>query len=502
MRQSFQKEFTMSAIDFKQEIQAGYTCEGPSITLGGTLVGNMVGRDMPITIPLRSLNRHGLIAGATGTGKTKTIQLASELLSKQGIPTLLMDLKGDLSGLAAAGELTEKIEKRQQKMGIDFEPTAFPVEFMSISDEAGVRLRATISDFGPVLLSKILGLNSTQSSVISVLFKYSADNNLPLIDLEDLKKVLNYMSNEGKEEVSAEYGRLSSMTTSAILRKIIELDEQGADQFFGEPSFDVNDFLKTDEKGNGVINILRLTDMQNKPKLFSTFMLNLLNQIYNNLPEVGDLPKPKFIVFIDEAHLIFNQAPRELLEKIETIVKLIRSKSVGVIFCTQNPTDIPASVLSQLGLKVQHALRAFTAKDRKAIKLAAENYPPSEYYNPSEMLTALGIGEAAVTALNEKGHPTPLVTVLLQAPRSRMGILSETELAQVVNKSTLATKYAKKLNRESAKNILSKKIKSKPADKESVRSAKKQKSFFQSRLFIQTIQTLIREFSRAFLRKR
>lgn len=497
----------MSITEFKEQIQAGYASEGPTITLGMPLLDDTVIQDLPINIPLRSLNRHGLIAGATGTGKTKTIQLLTELLSEEGIPSLVMDLKGDLSGLAAEGVLNDKIEKRLQKTGTEFKPSAFPVEFMSISDESGVRLRATVSEFGPVLLSKILDLTTTQASVVSVLFKYASDNKLPIVDLKDLKKILSYISNEGKEEVSDEYGRISASTSSAILRKIIDLEEQGAHEFFGEPSFDANDFLKTNAEGRGTINILRLTDMQNKPKLFSTFMLNMLNEIYNTMPEVGDLPKPKFIVFIDEAHLIFNQASRELLEKIETIVKLIRSKSVGIIFCTQTPTDIPSSVLSQLGLKIQHALRAFTAKDRKAIKLASENYPTSEYYKTSELLTSLGIGEALVTALNEKGHPTPLVSLLLQTPRSRMGILTDAEMKNIVSQSQLAKKYAEKTDRKTAHEILTQKIKSRKKEDigaytDSSRKKKKQKSFFQSRLFTQTINTLVREITRALLRKR
>ena len=443
---------------FIETIQQGYSFKGDSIIIGTAIYNGEAIPNLHIKMPLASVNRHGLIAGATGTGKTKTVQLFAESLSEKSIPVLLMDIKGDLSGIAAEGVSNPKIEERHQKIGIPYQPKKFPVEFLTISDEKGVRLRATVSEFGPILISKILELNDIQSGLVSVLFKYCDDNYLPLLDLKDFKKILQFASNEGKEEIEKEYGKISSTSLGTILRKLIELEQQGADKFFGERSFEVEDLLRVDENGNGVISVLRLIDLQNRPKLFSTFMLCLLAEIYQTFPELGDKPEPKLVVVIDEAHLIFNEASKPLLEQIETIIKLIRSKGVGIYFCTQNPQDVPASVLSQLGLKIQHALRAFTAQDRKMIKLTAENYPLSEFYKTDELLTSLGIGEAAVTVLNEKGIPTPLAATLLCAPKSRMDVLTEEELNSVIVKSKLIAKYNEQIDRESAYEILNAKI--------------------------------------------
>ena len=304
----------------------------------------------------------------------------------------------------------------------------FPCEFLTISDEPGARLRATISEFGPVLLSKILDLNPTQGGVISLIFKYADDNDLPLLDIKDLRKLLQYVGKEGKAKIEEEYGLVSPASVGAIMRKLLEVEEQGADRFFGEISFDIDDLMRKDDNGYGFINVLRLTDMQGKPKLFSTFMLCLLAEIYSEMPEKGDADKPELVVFIDEAHLIFRDASKALMQQLDTIVKLIRSKGVGLIFVTQDPTDVPDNILGQLGLKVQHALRAFTEKDRKAIKATAENYPISEFYDTNELITQLGIGEAFITLLNEKGIPTPLAHTMLCAPRSRMNILEPSEL--------------------------------------------------------------------------
>ena len=443
---------------FKKHILSGYTFKGDSIILGTAILNGEAIPQTHIKIPLKSLNRHGLIAGATGTGKTKTLQVIAEALSGKSIPVMLMDIKGDLSGIAEAGKNHPKIEERMNKIGLPYTPVKFPVELLSLSDEKGVRLRATVSEFGPILFSKILELNSTQESYMSVIFKYCDDKGLPLLDLKDIKKVLNYITNEGKEEVQESYGRISTSSIGTILRKIIELEQQGADQFFGEKSFEVDDLIRIDEMGNGVISILRLTDLQDRPKLFSTFMLSLLAEIYSSFPEEGDLEQPKLVIFIDEAHLIFDEASKALRDQIETIVKLIRSKGVGIYFCTQNPTDIPEEVLSQLGLKIQHALRAFTAKDRKMIRLTAENYPLSEFYKTDEMLTSLGIGEAAITALNEKGVPTPLAATLLCAPKSRMDILSEAEIDQLISSSQIINKYNETIDRESAYELLNEKL--------------------------------------------
>jgi DNA helicase HerA-like ATPase len=443
---------------FVEEISKGYTSKGESIIIGGAILNGEPVHNLHVKIPLKTLNRHGLIAGATGTGKTKTIQVLSEQLSSHGIPVLMMDIKGDFSGIAAQGVVQDFITERHDKMGIPFTPNSFPVELMTLSEQDGVRLRATVSEFGPVLFSRILDLNDTQSGVVSIIFKYCDDHNMPLLDLKDIKKVINYISNEGKAEIAADYGKISTSTTGIILRKIIELEQQGGDFFFGEKSFEIDDLMRIDENGKGYVNIIRLTDIQDKPKLFSTFMLSLLAEIYQQMPEKGDASQPELVVFIDEAHLIFDQASKTLLDQIETIIKLIRSKGVGIYFVTQNPMDVPASVLAQLGLKIQHALRAFTAKDRQAIKQTAENYPISEYYKTSEVLTSLGIGEALVTALNEKGIPTPLAATMLRAPMSRMDVLNDEEIAQINAKSKLVKKYAEEIDRESAYEILNKKI--------------------------------------------
>ncbi len=443
---------------FLEHIHKGYTTKGDAIILGTAMLDGETIEDAQVRIPLKTLNRHGLIAGATGTGKTKTLQIIAENLSEKGIPVLLMDVKGDLSGIAEPGTTNAKIEERHKALGFPFEAKRFPTEILSLSEQDGVRLRATVSEFGPVLLSRILDLSDVQSGIVSVIFKYCDDNKMPLLDLKDFKKILQYTTNEGKDEFADSYGRISASSTGAILRKIVELEQQGANLFFGEKSFDPQDLLRLDENGMGFINIIRLTDIQDRPKLFSTFMLSLLAEIYATFPEQGDSGRPELVIFIDEAHLIFKEASSALLNQIESIVKLIRSKGVGLYFVTQNPTDVPDAVLSQLGLKIQHALRAFTAKDRKAIKLTAENYPISEYYRTDEILTTLGIGEALVSALNEKGIPTPLAHTMLRAPMSRMDVLSDEELKGLLRSSSLIPKYNENTDRESAYEILTEKI--------------------------------------------
>lgn len=448
----------MSTELFKNTIDEGYATKKDFIVLGGAMLNDETIKDTFVKIPLKTLNRHGLIAGATGTGKTKSLQVIAEQLSEKGIPSILMDLKGDLSGLAQPGEMNAHIEKRHGGIGLDYTPKPMPVELMTISTEKGVKLRATVIEFGPVLISKILGLNETQSGIMALVFKYCDDEKLALVDLKDLRKTLQYVSGEGKKAIEAEYGRISSASISTIMRKIIELEQQGADLFFGEKSFNVNDFMRQDTNGNGFINIIRLIDIQQKPKLFSTFMLSLLAEIYTTFPEGGDGDKPKLCIFIDEAHLVFSQASKELLDQIEMIVKLIRSKGVGIFFCTQNPQDVPEAVLGQLGLKIQHALRAFTAKDRKTIKKTAENYPITDFYDTETLLTSLGIGEAMVTVLNEKGIPTPLAATKMRAPLTRMDILTPTEIDAVNLKSQLSIKYNEEVDRESAYEILSKRM--------------------------------------------
>jgi uncharacterized protein len=443
---------------FTSAVNAGYHFKSESLRIGIGMLDakTVIGTD--INLPLKTMNRHGLIAGATGTGKTKTLQMISEALSDASVPVLLMDIKGDLSGIAAAGATNEKITERCKEIGIPYKPEGYPVEFLTLSAEKGARLRATVSEFGPVLLSKILELNDTQQGLVAMIFKYCDDNKLPLLDLKDFVKVLQYISDEGKNEIEKAYGKVATTSTGTILRKVIELQQQGADLFFGEKSFEVSDLMRISDDGRGIVSVLRVTDLQDKPKLFSTFMLQMLAELYATCPEEGDVDKPKLVMFIDEAHLVFQEANSALLKQIETIVKLIRSKGIGIFFCTQNPMDIPASVLSQLGLKVQHALRAFTAADRKTIKQTAENYPQTEFYKTEDLITQLGIGEALVTMLDEKGIPTPLVQCMMCPPRSRMDILSPAEIDAVVSKSKIVAKYAQVIDSESAYEILTAKL--------------------------------------------
>ncbi len=441
-----------------ETVRNGYKMKGDHIILGTSIYDRIPNKKNLINIPLSTLNRHGLIAGATGTGKTKTLQILAEQLSQQGVPSLIMDIKGDLSGIAMPSDGHPKIDERHAIIDIPFIPDFSPVELMSLSGDFGIRLRATVSEFGPILFSKILNLNDIQSGIIAVVFKYCDDNRLPLLDLKDLQKVLVFMTNEGKKEIEEIYGRISKASIGAITRKMIELEQQGADLFFGEPSFEVEDLVRVDQHGRGIVSILRVTDIQDKPKLFSSFMLQLLAEIYASFPEAGDLDKPKLAVFIDEAHLIFEQASNVLLDQIESIIKLIRSKGVGIFFVTQNPVDIPDDVLGQLGLKIQHALRAFTARDRKAIHLAAQNFPESKFYEVDQLLTQMGIGEALVSVLNEDGIPTPLVHTLLRAPQSRMDVLSPAEIRRIMSRSALDAKYNETIDRQSAYEILSEKI--------------------------------------------
>ncbi|MFT4750859.1 MAG: DNA helicase HerA-like ATPase [Neolewinella sp.] len=443
---------------FRKTIEEGYTFEAPSFVLGGAMLGEETLTGSLVRIPLGTLNRHGLIAGATGTGKTKTLQIIAEQLSKEGVPSLLMDIKGDLSGIAVASSGHPKIDERHEAIGIPFTAGASPVELLTLSDEPGARLRATVVEFGPVLFSKMLNLNDTQSGIVAIAFKYAEENALPLLDLKDFRKILQWITGDGKKEIESDYGRISTASTGAIMRRIVELETQGAEHFFGETSFDVEDLTRLDELGRGMVSILRLTDVQDKPKLFSTFMLQLLAEVYATFPEEGDMDRPKLVIFIDEAHLVFEEATDALLDQLESIIKLIRSKGVGLFFVTQNPADIPSDILGQLGLKIQHALRAFTAKDRKAIKLASENYPLTEFYDIDQTLTELGTGEAFVTVLDRKGRPTPLVRTMLRAPESRMDILTTSEIKDIVNHSPLVRKYNREIDRDSAYEMLEKKM--------------------------------------------
>jgi hypothetical protein len=439
---------------FAEKIKGSYTFKGESILMGSAFLGDDYETNCQIRLPLKTFNRHGLIAGATGTGKTKTLQVIIENLSDAGVPVLAMDIKGDLSGLGASGTMNPIIEKRSKQIGMEWMPNNYPLEFLSISDEPGVRLRATVSEYGPILLAKILNLNESQTGVLSMIFKYCDDRNLPLLDLKDLKAAISWAGDEGKKEFQKEYGFMQTTSAGTILRNIISLEQQGGEGIFGEPSFDVFDLMKKTRDGKGMVNILRLTDMQSKPDLFSTFMLCLLAEIFQNMPELGDPDKPELVIFIDEAHLVFRDAPKNLLDQFEMTIKLIRSKGVGIFFITQSPTDIPASILGQLGTKVQHALRAFTAKDRKDIKTASENYPLSDFYVVDELITQLGIGEAFISGLDEKGRPTELVSTIIRPPYSRMDVLSENEINAIINDSDLIRDYNMEIDRQSAFEIL------------------------------------------------
>jgi DNA helicase HerA-like ATPase len=430
------------------------------------------------------MNRHGLVTGATGSGKTRTLQLIAEQLSASGVPVFMPDMKGDLSGIAKEGQLNEKIKERADALGIQFSPDAFPVELYSLSGKAGAQMRATVTEFGPTLLSKILELNDTQTGVLNIIFKYADDKNLPVVDFNDLKKVLNYLTEgPGVLEIKSEYGKISTATASTILRKIVSLEQQGVNQLFGETSFDVQDlFEKVD--GRGVISILNVSDVQNQPAIFSTFMLALLAELYQQLPEAGDLDKPKLVFFLDEAHLLFKDAPKAFLDQIDQVIRLIRSKGIGVFFCTQLTQDIPPTVLGQLGNRVHHVIRAFTPNDAKALRETVKTFPNSEFYEMEKQFTQLGTGQAFITVLNEKGIPTETVVTHLAAPASFMGPLSKDEYDDLLRNSDINRKYKDPVNPQSAFELLEHRMKAvadveeqRPASKTT--SSKREKSTFE-----------------------
>lgn len=472
----------------------------PVINFGGIVLDGKLVRASEVNLVLKQLNRHGLVSGATGSGKTKTLQVLAEQLSVLGVPSLLMDMKGDLSGIAMPGIVNSNLETRAKLLGLDLNIQGFPVDLLSLSQTIkGIPIRATVADFGALLFSRMLELNDTQAGVITILFEFSKDKQWPLIDLDDIKALLKFSQTEqGINEIEKDYGRISSPTVSTILRKIIEIESQEGAFFFGEPSFEIRDLLRFSEKGMGIISVLRLMDMQDKPFLFSTFMVKLLNDIYKQLPECGDLEKPKLVLFIDEAHLIFKNASKPLLNLLDTIVKLIRSKGVGLIFCTQTPKDIPENILSQLGLKVQHALRAFTANDRKAIELVAKNFPLSTHYKTAELITALGIGEALLTAIDEKGIPTPLVHCMIRSPESRMGILEASEEDNILQHSPLYAKYQYRLERDSASELVPKNsgnIETKPIDSNKTQNSE------ETLITKMSKNVLVRQIARDFFKK-
>jgi hypothetical protein len=435
-------------------LAAGYGFTDPSVTLGASLEGQTIHQEPKIRIPLAMMNRHGLIAGATGTGKTKTLQLLTEQLSGQGVPVFVADMKGDLSGLAMPGESNDRIASRAKDVGWSWKAAGVPVEFVSLTGGPGVQLRATVSSFGPLLLGKVLALNETQTSVLTMVFKYCDDRQLLLLDLSDLRAVLQFLiSDEGKPEL-AQYGGMSSQSVGVLLRKMIELESQGAEKFFGETEFNVEEMLHVTSDGRGVVTCLELTDVQDKPKLFSTFMMWMLAELYHSLPEAGDLPKPKLVFFFDEAHLLFDEAPKAFLDQIQQVVRLIRSKGVGVYMVTQTPKDVPTDVLAQLSNRVQHALRAHTPDDDAALKATIRTFPKTEFYDLEETLTSLGIGEAVVTVLDGRGTPTPVVATRLIPPCSRMGPLTPDELQADVRQSDLLKTYGQSVDRESAREKL------------------------------------------------
>ncbi|TZF84941.1 DUF853 family protein [Pedobacter sp. BS3] len=443
---------------FTEKINSSYSPQGAFIYLGAGILDGQIIAPAEINLPLRMMNRHGLIAGATGTGKTRTLQLIAEQLSDAGVPVFMLDVKGDLSGLNQPGTSNPKLEERAQQLGKTFTPNGFPVELYSLSGKTGAQMRATVIEFGPVLLSKILDLNETQTGVMAVIFKYADDNKLPLIDLNDLKKTVSYLSEgPGAAEIKDSYGSISSATAGTILRKIVAIEQQGLGQIFGETSFDIQDLFDRVD-GKGLISLLNISDVQSQTVLYSTFLLSLLVELFNTMPEVGDLDKPKLVFFIDEAHLLFKDSPKAFLEQIETIIKLIRSKGIGIFFCTQAPTDIPPSVLAQLGNRVQHALRAFTPNDAEALRKTVSTYPKSEFYEIDKVLTSLGTGQALITVLNEKGIPTEVAATHLTPPRALMGPLADADCQKLMQGSSLYTKYQQTIDPSSAYDILTQRI--------------------------------------------
>jgi DNA helicase HerA-like ATPase len=435
-----------------EAVAAGYRFEGPALELGGLMLDAENLADVRIRIPLGMLNRHGLVAGATGTGKTKTLQLLAEQLSAHGVPVFAADIKGDLSGISVPGEPSDKLTARTSSVGQQWTATGFPTEFYAIGGEG-------IGAFGPTLLAKVLGLNETQESSLSLVFYYCDKQGLPLLDLADLRAVLQYLTGDeaGKAELKT-IGGLSPQTAGVILRELVAFEAQGADVFFGEPEFETKEFLRTTEDGRGIVSLLELPNLQDRPALFSTFLMWLLADLFHDLPEEGDLDKPKLVFFFDEAHLLFNDASDAFLDQIAQTVRLIRSKGVGVFFVTQSPTDVPDEVLAQLGSRVQHQLRAHTPNDAKALKATVNTYPTSAYDDLGEVITSLGIGEAVVTVMNERGAPTPVAWTRLRAPESLMDAAEASAMEAAVAASPLTARYAEAIDRESARELLAKKL--------------------------------------------
>jgi DNA helicase HerA-like ATPase len=440
---------------FVEAMRTGYALDEPSIVVGSPMHEGELANETRVQVALSMMNRHGLVAGATGTGKTKTLQLFAGQLSKAGVPVFVLDVKGDLTGLAAPGDATNpKVVERAESLAWPFEASGHPVEFLSLSGELGAQVRATVSSFGPLLLGKVLDLNETQTSILALVFKYCDDNDLPLLDLKDLATTLKFLASDEGKPILAEYGGMSKASVGVLLRSIVVLEQEGADVFFGELEFDVADLLRTAPDGSGVISILELRDVMDKPRLFSTFTLWLLAQLYEHLPEAGDLPKPKLCFFFDEAHLLFDDASEALMDQIERTARLIRSKGVGVYFVTQAPTDVPSSVLAQLGNRIQHALRAFTPDDADALRKTARTFPMTDFYDVERTITSLGTGEALVTVLSPDGVPTPLAATRLLPPDSLMAPISEEAFAARIAESPLVATYGTPVDPESAYELI------------------------------------------------
>jgi DNA helicase HerA-like ATPase len=459
LKNKFLSLASMDKHSFTEAITKSYSFSDSSIFLGCAVLNQEIIPEAKVNLSLKMMNRHGLVTGATGSGKTRTLQVIAEQLSAAGVPVFMPDMKGDLSGFAKEGQANDKIKERAMLLGIDYAPSAFPVEIYSLSGKLGAQMRATVTEFGPVLLSKILELNEVQTGVLNVIFKYADDKNLPIVDFSDLKKILNYLTEgKGAEEIKADYGKISGATSSTILRKIVSLEQKGVNQIFGETSFDIDDlFQKID--GRGVISLLNVSDVQNQPQVFSTFMLALLAEIYQALPEVGDLDKPKLVFFLDEAHLLFKDASKPFMAQIEQVIRLIRSKGVGIFFCTQLTSDVPSTVLSQLGNRIHHVIRAFTPNDVAALRETIKTFPKSGYYDMEQQFTQLGTGQAFITVLNEKGIPTETVVTHLIPPASVMGPLSVNEYKMFLDSSDLNRKYKDAVDPQSAFEILNERIK-------------------------------------------
>ena len=440
--------------DFHDDMAAGYGFTGSTVRLGRPWVDPAAPDNaVEIAIPVRFLNRHGLIAGATGTGKTRTLQLIAEQISAAGCPVFAADMKGDLAGIGAPGTADERVTTRATELADAWAPASCPVELLSLTGSDGVAIRATVTEFGPTLLSKVLSLNETQESSLGLVYRFCDEKALPLIDLEDLRAALAYLTGPGKADLKS-LGGISASTAGVLLRKVSQLEAEGGDVFFGEPAFEVSDLLRTAPDGRGIVSVLNLVDVARRPALFSTFLMWVLAELFERLPEVGDPEKPTLVFFFDEAHLLFDGASKAFLDSVAQTVRLIRSKGVGVFFITQLPTDLPDEVLAQLGHRVQHAVRAFTPKDAKALKSAVETFPMTEHYDLAETLQSLGVGEAAVTVLDPRGVPTPVAATRLYPPASRMTPLTPEERAATIAASPLRPRYAERLDRESAAELL------------------------------------------------